>query len=193
MRHFSAGPSLKIPEIHTARKPENQKNGKLAKWKTRNQERTKMDKAKAAQRKLEKRGGQLWFGARISMVLPTLVPAVVLITTDEPQDAAYDAIHYVKSTEHYISSRELLEVATDGRGLTDEQTGALLAGLLGTRSALAHLVQAFDQAHLTPIVDQPCPPYGGLLGIEAWDIALKSARSVLDLPLVNLEEEQEHP
>jgi hypothetical protein len=138
-----------------------------------------MDKEKAAQRTLEKRAGELWFGAKVETALPTPVPAVVLITTQEPPDAAYNATHFIKSTEHYVSAEELLQVATDGSGLTDDQGGALLAGLIGTRHALA------------PLVDR-------LSGTDEWSAALTYARHVLGLPLMNLEpeidlvHEQEH-
>ncbi len=145
-----------------------------------------MERQKAAQRTLEKRASELWFGARVAMVLPTPVPAVLLISVDEPPDTAYDAMHFIKSTEHYISSSELLQVATGGRGLTEEETGTLLAGLMGTRYALARLVETFDQAHLAPLVDR-------LSGTDEWSAALKFARHVLGLPLMNLDElEQEH-
>lgn len=141
-----------------------------------------MDRQKAESRTLELRNGSLWFGARVATVLPTPVPAVLLISVDEPPDVAYDATHFVKSTEHYISSSELLQVATAGHGLTDEQAGGLLAGVLGTRYALIRLVDAFDQAHLAPIVDR-------LSGTDEWNAALKFARHVLGLPLINLEPE----
>lgn len=136
-----------------------------------------MDKEKAAQRVLEKRDGALWFGAKVETIVPTPVESVVLISTQEPPDAAYDATHYVKSTEHYIPSVELLQIATDGRGLTDEQAGTLLASLIGTRHALATLVETFDQAHLTPI---------DWRGMEAWSAALSYARYVLERSRVNL-------
>ncbi len=136
-----------------------------------------MDKEKAAQRVLEKRDGALWFGAKVDAVVPTPVESVVLISTQEPPDAAYDATHYVKSTEHYISSGELLQIVTDGRGLTDDQAGHLLAALIGTRQALATLVETFDQAPSAPI---------RLRGIGAWSAALNYARYVLERSRVNL-------
>lgn len=139
-----------------------------------------MDKEKAAQRTLEKRAGELWFGAKVAAVLPTPVTSVVLISTEEPSDAAYDATHIVKSTEHYVSSSEFFQIATGGRGLTDDQAGALLAGLIGTRHALATLVDAFNQAQLAPIVDR-------LRGTEAWSTALSYARYVLERSRVNLD------
>ncbi len=141
-----------------------------------------MNKEKVAQRTLEKRAGELWFGVKVVTVLPTPVPAVVLITMDEPSDAAYDATHYVKSTEHYVSSRELLQVATHGRGLTDDQAGTLLAALLGTRHALATLVDACVQAQCASIVER-------LRGIEAQSAVLSYARYVLDRSLLNLDPE----
>lgn len=141
-----------------------------------------MQKEKAAQRTLEKRAGELWFGAKVATVLPTPVPAVVLISTEEPPDATYDATHFVKSTEHYVSSIEFLQIATDGRCLTDEQVGTLLASLIGTRHALVNLIDAFDQAHLAPIVDR-------LRGTESWSAALSYARSVLEQSRVNLDPE----
>lgn len=141
-----------------------------------------MDKEKAAQRILEKRVGDLWFGVKVDTVLPTLVPAVVLISTQEPSDAAYDATHFIKSTEHYVCASQFFQVATDGRGFTDDQAGTLLAALIGTRHALAHLVEAFDQAHLAPIADR-------LRGTETWSAALSYARYVLDRSLVNLDPE----
>ncbi len=139
-----------------------------------------MDRQKAESRTLEKREGCLWFGARVATVLPTPVPAVLLISVDEQPDVAYDATHFIKSTEHYISSSELLQVATDGHGLTDEQAGGLLAGLIGTRYALAHLVETFDQAQLAPVIDR-------LRGTEAWSAALSYARYVLDRSRVILD------
>jgi hypothetical protein len=150
-----------------------------------------MDKEEAAQRTLEKRAGELWFGAKVATVLPTPVTSVVLISTEEPADVTYDATHYVKSTEHYVSSGDLLQIATNGRGLTDDQAGALLAGLIGTRHALAILVDAFNQAQLAPLVDR-------LRGTEAWSAALSYARYVLERSHVNLDPdvdglvEQEH-
>jgi hypothetical protein len=139
-----------------------------------------MNKEKAAQRTLEKRAGELWFGAKVATVLPTPVAAVVLISTEEPSDAAYDATHFVKSTEHYVSSSEFLQITTDGQGLTDDQAGTLLAALFGTRHALATLVDAFDQAQLAPLVDR-------LRGTEAWSAALSYARYVLERSRVNLD------
>ena len=141
-----------------------------------------MERQKAEGRTLERRASELWFGSRVAAVLPTPVPAVLLIRVDETPDVAYDATHFIKSTEHYISSGELLQVVTDGRGLTDEQAGALLAGLMGMRYALARLVRAFDQAHLAPIVDR-------LSGTDEWSTALAYARHLLGLPLMNLEAE----
>lgn len=139
-----------------------------------------MDKEKAAQRTLEKRAGELWFGAKVETVLPTPVPAVVLISTEESADAPYDATHFVKSTEHYVSSTEFLQIVTDGRGFSDEQAANLLASLIGTRHALAALVDAFDQAQLAPIVDR-------LRGTETWSAALSYARYVLERSRVNLD------
>ncbi len=141
-----------------------------------------MNKEKVAQRILEKRAGELWFGAKVATVLPTPVPAVVLITTEEPSDADYDATHYVKSTEHYVSSSEFLQVATDGRGLTNDQAGALLAAFIGTRHALTTLVDACTQAQCASIVDR-------LRGTEVGSAALSYARYVLDRSLVNLDPE----
>jgi hypothetical protein len=138
-----------------------------------------MDKEKAAQRTLEKRDGELWFGAKVEAVLPTPVESVVLISIQEPPDAVYDATHFIKSNEHYISAGELFQVLTDGHGLTDDRAGILLAALIGTRHALATLVDAFDQAQLAPVIDR-------LRGTEAWSIALSYARYVLDRSHVNL-------
>ena len=139
-----------------------------------------MKKEKAAQRTLEKRAGELWFGAKVAAVLPTPVPAVVLICTQEPPDPAYDATHYVKSTEHYVSSKELLLVATEGRCLTDDQVGTLLAALLGMRHALTTLVDVCTQAQYAPLVDR-------LRGTEDWHDALSYARYVLGRSPVNLD------
>lgn len=145
-----------------------------------------MNKETAAQRTLEKRAsGELWFGAKVTTVLPTPVPSVVLISTEEPSDAIYDATHYVKSTEHYVSSSEFLQVATDGRGLSEEQAANLLASLIGTRRALAILVESINQAQLAPVVDR-------LRGTEAWNAALSYARYVLDRSSINLVSEKEH-
>ena len=141
-----------------------------------------MDKEKADQRTLEKRAGELWFGARVVTVLPTPVSTVVLIATQEPPDTAYDATHFIKSTEHYVSSSELLQIATDGRGLTNDQAGTLLAALIGTRHALKTLVDVCTQAQCASRVDR-------LRGTEVESAALSYARYVLDRSLVNLDPE----